>query len=150
MRLFLEALKNALIDLSPEEVMGALILALALALVPAGIMNLRRRRREAPDFLATLCALLVPCLIVAMVLGNGYGRYLRQTVPLEPNHRMNLVGLPVHQRPFGPPVYVGPGSPSRGFGVGNPLVVQLFAIADADQDGRLSPDEAARLIERAD
>ena len=50
--------------------------------------------------------------------------------------------------PDGPGPGPGPGGPPGGFGPGTFLAPQVVELADADKDGRVSPEEASRAAER--
>lgn len=143
MQLFLESVKDALIELAPEELIGALLIALNLALIPSGIATWRRRK--GPDSLAFLSGLMYPGLIAAMVVGIGYGKYARTVRLVGPNDGHYRI------RPAGPgspgPLIPGehPGM-SGGLDFSNRFAVQFFAGADADHDSRLTPDEVAQFF----
>ena len=49
---------------------------------------------------------------------------------------------------LGPPPGVGPDGPGGDFGPGTMLAPRILAAVDADKDGRVAPDEAARGAER--
>ena len=67
-----------------------------------------------------------------------------------------LLGAIKHQDPGGPPPGpdgppgedAGPDGPPPGFGPGMFLAPRIMEEADADKDGHLSPEEAARAAER--
>src|SRR3954452_13392605 len=105
MRLFLETVKNALIERAPEELIGAVLIALYLALIPAGIAAWRRRK--APDSPVVLGGLVFPCLLAAMILGLGYGYYTRAIRRVGPNDG-HFRPSPAGFSPSGPPAFGAP------------------------------------------
>ena len=147
MRLFLESVKDALIERAPEELIGAVLMALYLALIPAGIAAWRRRK--APDSPVVLGGLVFPCLLAAMILGLSYDNYtraIRRVGPNDGHYRVSPAGLIPFSRPaFGTP------TDARALGAAGDLVLsRLFGSADADHDGRLTPEEAAGFVARLD
>jgi hypothetical protein len=70
MAAYFEALENAIVDRSPDELVGAVIIALALSLAFAGLYCLGRRK--ARDELVSIIALMIVANLVSMAVGAGY------------------------------------------------------------------------------
>jgi hypothetical protein len=141
---FLESLSDAILSRSSEELIGALFIAAAAAAVVAGLYALGRRKSSpSPSFVGGLSlAAGASC----MALAAGYIEYAETDWTLGP-----VANHPAPARwPAGGPGRAPlppPGSLSRaGWSSGFHVVV----AADENRDGRLTPEEVARLVRDAD
>src|SRR5437588_121492 len=94
------------------------------------------RRTIAPSLLIAGAVALAPGLIAGASAQDEGKPAAKAAQPPGPGGR---------GRPGGPG---GPGGPPGGFGPGNFLTPQILRGADADEDGRLSPEEAREAAER--
>jgi hypothetical protein len=144
---------DAFIDRSPGDLIGAVMIALTLALAMTGLYALLRRRKPTSEPLTGLIVLMLVANVASMALAGGY---LTKTWKAER-------GVPGGEKPttawwpppggFKPGVAGQSGSPGGPPGspwCGDPNVGQVFAVADLDKDGRLTPDEVAQFVRMAD
>jgi hypothetical protein len=149
---------DAFLDRSPGDLIGAVMIALVLALAMTGLYALMRWRKPTGEPLTGLIALMLVANVASMALAAGYltkgwkaegnasGGTKATTTAWWPPPGGFKPGVPGHtDSPGGPPVSLGPGP----FG-GPAQIVQVFAVADLDKDGRLTPDEVARFVQMAD
>ncbi len=123
---------DALIDRTQDEWIGALMIALALALAAQIVFRLVRRRVSDPLLLVT--GVVLASNVVAMMLVASYVGWVMSATPRD---------IPVRPRmSFGEP-----GRPRGGGGL--LLAWRLLRQGDTDHDGRLSADEAAALVHAA-
>ena len=139
---FLESIPDAILNRSPEELIGAMLIAALIGIVMASLYALNRRKSPpSPTFVGVL-ALVAGASGMALAAGffergetgsmAGWPKTLRSPRPLGGTGGR---GMP-------PPwLFSGPGW-SSGF--------HVVLAADGDRDGRLTPDEAARLVRKAD
>jgi hypothetical protein len=141
---FLGSVADGVLDRSAEELIGAIFVAAAVALVMAGLYWLgRRKAMESPSFVGALAfAAGVACM--AVVLGHieqtaasqVSGTGLFAPFPPKPTRGpINLAKQPL------PPAFYGAGW-SSGF--------HVVLAADEDHNGRLTRDEVDRLVQKAD
>ncbi|WP_435021340.1 hypothetical protein TA3x_002321 [Tundrisphaera sp. TA3] len=116
----LRSIYDVILDRSPEEVLGAIAIAVALSIVLSGVFALFRRKVE--DRVLLVIALMILACVTSMGFGAGYVMaYKDRSMRSRPGEG------------FGPPGRSGPpGSVSR-----------ALKRADADGDGRISEGEAA-------
>ena len=128
---FLEAVINAMLDRSPEEWIGAILVALFLALALSGAHTVCHR--WAKDSTMPLVVLAILFNLVAMLFAVGYMQ-----------HRGRFGAGPVSRTmsPFSGRRFGGPGSFTA------MLAERIFDDADADHDGSLSTDEAVAATTR--
>ena len=140
---FLKSLFDAIVERSPEELIGALLIATAIAIVMAGLYALGRRKSSpSPSFVG---GLLLFTGSLCMALTAGYIEYAEtdwnsESVTSQPGPARWLPGGP---RPATPPPWAFPGA---GWSSGYHVIV----AADENHDGLLTKDEAASLVQKAD
>ena len=127
---FWEGLKNVLIDRSAQELIVALTIALALSLVVTGLYNLGRRKIH--DGVMLMTGLVLMACIVSMLLAAGF---------LTRSRNVYLRSIERDAATRGMRVRPGPG-------IELPLARWIFDLADRDQDGSLSDEEAADAASR--
>src|SRR5919199_471976 len=115
-----------LLDRSPEELIAAGLAALALALAAAALHALARRKLH-DSFLITTVTAFLACLL-AMIGAAGFAAQATR-------------GQAGAAYSFDHP-------PPGGFGPGLTWGPRILQAADADRDGRLSPQEAADAAAR--
>lgn len=137
---YLGSISDAILNRSAAELIGALIIALAVAIVVAGLYVLGRRKSSpSPTFVGGL-ALVAGAL--CMALAAGYIQYLETDwISGTAKQQPAQVRWPV----------IGPGQgmqslPGMGWSSGFHVVV----AADENRDGRLTPEEMAELVRKAD
>lgn len=137
---FLESLSDAVLDRSPEELIGALLIAATAAVVTAGLYALRRgKSNPSPTFVGGLSlAAGVSC----MVLAAGYIEYAWTSGSAK--------FLAPRRWPPGGPGRVTLPPPWNFPGAGWSSGFHVVVAADENRDGRLTQDEVARLVRRAD
>ncbi len=116
---YFASMGNAVVDRSPDELIGAIVIALALALAMAGLYSMGRRK--VTENLMPMVVLMIVANLVSMTVGAGYLAHARKkhlgvTLPL------SLNSPAVSERM---------------------LIDAIFRDADEDQDGLLSGEEAA-------
>jgi hypothetical protein len=135
MREYFETIYEAVTDVSPNEIMGALLVGLVIGLVGSGLCMLGRKWKRDP--FPWLCGLILLVSAGSMALGMGHARF-RVTAGIRalgwtsssPRSTADIRG----GHPPGPP----------------PFGKELLGVADADNDGRLTPEEVTRFIEKID
>jgi hypothetical protein len=140
---YLTSIADAVVDRSPETLIGALLVATAIALVMAGLYALRRRKAPcSPTFVGLLAfASGVSC----MALGAGYIEYKAQEMKSVPKGTPPVfAGWP------GPPPQNPPQGPWGLYGAGWSSGFHTVVAADENRDGRLTLEELTLLIRRAD
>lgn len=136
---------NALLDLSADVLLGALLLAAILAMTVAGLFALlRQRTADAPGLVGGM--VLVACTL-SMTLALGYSHERHQAgpndPPLPPSFPIN------HGGPrSGPPGYgQGPGfGPLHPMYMGSFLSQLVMDAYDLDHNGLLTQEEAAGAL----
>jgi hypothetical protein len=137
---FLRSTFDAVLNRSAEELIGALFITLAVAIVVAGLYALGRRKSSpSPTFVGGLA---LGAGALCMALAAGYIEYVEtdRLFGSGPNRP-----APVRRRPGGTGQVIPP--PPRGFWSSGFHVV---VAADENRDGRLTPEEVARLVRKAD
>jgi hypothetical protein len=141
---FLESISDAMISRSPDELVGAVLVAAAVAIVVAALYALGRRKSSpSPTFVGGLCfAAGASC----MVLAAGYIDYAEPdlssgSVTVRAARRSWHWGASPSESSVQPQSYRGPGW-SSGF--------HIVVAADLDRDGRLTADEVAQFVRKAD
>ena len=119
---WVHSIYDVVLDRSPEELLGAIGVAVALSMLFAGVFALLRRKVE--DRVLLVIALMIVASVASMGLGAGY-------VTAGKKHGPRL--------PFG----TEEGSWVR-YSAPLNLSPRLMARCDADGDGRLSPTEASQ------
>jgi hypothetical protein len=141
---FLESIYNAILNRSPEELIGALIVAAAVAIALAGGFALRRRKTSpSPTFVGSL-ALVAG--IACMALTAGYIEYAQT----DWNSGLGVARASSSMRPPGGPGWPTSPGPWGTYGAGWSSGFHVVVAADEDGDGRLGVDEVTRLVLRAD
>lgn len=124
-----EAVQNALIDRSAQELIGAMAVALILSLIVTGLYNLGRRKIQDGVMLMTVLVLLA--CVVAMTLTAGFFTRRRDGSLRRTGPAAGFYGHPWAE-------------PDRA----SMLAQWLLERADRDRDGRLSEEEAAGAAAR--
>jgi hypothetical protein len=119
---YLNRLGNAIVDRSPEELIGAVAVALTISLAMAGLYCIGRRKIT--ENLLPMIVLMIVANLVSMAVGMGYFRVAHK--------KMGYVERELQRRPPG-----GPG------GSAEVAARWIFRTADSDHDGRLSEEEAS-------
>ena len=141
MNQYLRCIYEELIELSTDELITAIMIGLVLATALTGLYALARRK--ASDRLTLMIGLMILASIASMTLAIGYVRYRQESMSF-----INQVQA-THPGPGGPPPGAsGHRGPPVGPDLGRVLAERFIGSADADADGRLSPEEAARAAER--
>ena len=117
---YLDSLGNAVIDRSPAELIAAVIIALGLSLVLAGLDFLGRRKVR--DALMPMIVLLIVANLASMAIAAGYFAYMGR---LRGSSWMNKTP---------------PGVPGADPGL---MARRIFRAADKNRDGLLSTEEAS-------
>lgn len=146
---FLGSTTNVIVDRTPDELIGAVLLAVIVALVVTGLYRVGRRKTKSDDNAVLITSLVLFANLVTMALAAGYVIHVRKNFGLsEPSRQSGMAfrGEPIagHQGSFvirGAPPSIAPGPPP---------VFSIVEAADTDQDGRLSPDEAAFFVRTLD
>ena len=141
---FVESISDAILNCSPEELIGALIIAATVALVVAGFYALRRRKSSpSPTFVGSLgLAAAASC----MALSAGYIEYAETNRTSGSGWRDPAAP----KSPPGVPRQIKPPSPRSSFGPGWSAGFHVVVAADENRDGRLTPEEVVRLVKEAD
>jgi hypothetical protein len=127
---FFVSLGNAVVDRSPDELIGAVIVAFALSLAMAGVFCVGRR--SARENVMPVIVLVLVANLVSMAVGAGYLAHLRGKRGEQTNgsRQTTVVGHEVM------------------------WTEAIFQAADVNRDGRLSSEEAslaaAAFVRRAD
>jgi len=140
---FLESTSDAILNRSPQELIGALLIAAAVAIVVAGLYALGLRKSSpSPSFVGGLG---LTAGAVCMALAAGYIEYAETDWTL----RSAVSHPPPPRSTPGGPGRAGP-SPWGSFGPGWSSGFRFVVAADENRDGRLTPEEVARLVRKAD
>ena len=140
---YLQSLTDAVLDRTTEELLGAVMIALALALALAGLYALGRRKLKDPIMLMT--GLMLFANLASMVVAAAYVVKARKDITSDGRNaafpplagHLGHGGPPSnHGRPDGPP--------------GSAVAFGIVKTADTNNDGKLSPDEAAAFVRLAD
>lgn len=122
-----QAVFRSVIDVSPREAIGALMVGFALALAASGACALLRKRASDPFPMS--CGLTLVACVLSMAFGLGHAGSRR-------DRSVNSVAST---------------NPKQGWRVLPPPIGRLLlADADLDGDGRLTPEEAAQFVKKAD
>ncbi len=130
MRQFVVSVGSAVAARTPEELIGAILLALGVSLAVAGLYALRRGK--AADLPPLLVGLMLVGNVGSMIFAAAWLDVAR-TAPAMSTRPSNIIGPPPGWHP-------GPAAPGH----------MIFHAADADGDGQLTPAEAARFAQIAD
>lgn len=141
---FLNSMADVVLDRSPEVLVGALMAATALAVIMAAIYALGQRKL--PGSSTLVGALVFGSSLLSMALAAGYfehaaGRRVYGSGAVPPGFpAWPPAGAPRHftMRP--------PGMSGAGWSSGFHVVI----AADEDHNGRVTADELARLVRKAD
>ncbi len=133
---------DSLLDLSADELLGALLVCAVMAMILAGVFALARKRTaDSPGLVAGL--VLAAC-VVSMTLSLGYStRRIQEQVPNSPNE-------PSRPQPRAP----GPSAwtrmpmffPRPSMHMGSLLSRMIMDAFDADHDNHLTRDEVALAL----
>jgi hypothetical protein len=147
---------DVILDRPPGDLIGAGMIALTLALAMTGLYALRRKKTGEP--LIVLIVLMLCANVISMALVAGYlVKTWRSESGFSARTNRNTARRPApggldgpvrQEQPWGH--LGGSPPPPAGRGPGDPHIRQVFAVADADKDGRLTPDEAALFVKAAD
>ena len=138
---FLRVVYEGVIEFSADEMMGALMIGLAVALACYGICHVGRKLSTNP--LPLLCGLIFLVSTLSMAIGFGHSRS-------RPHGR--FASFSRSNQPAAPGGYPGPGRPRDPHGTpieGRPIGRGLLHRADMNQDGQLTPEEAAEFVRKA-
>jgi hypothetical protein len=116
---FLDALTNVIVDRSADELIGAVIVALGLALAFTGLDFISRR--NARESRMPMIVIMIAANLVSMAFAAGYVAYLRKSRGASASERNQMASLRLE------PV----------------LAESIFRAADKNVDGQLSSEEAA-------
>jgi hypothetical protein len=130
---FLDSVGNAVLDRSPDELIVALFVAGALALILTGLFILGRRKVRSHATFAG--GLILVASILSMV---GAAGYVDSRTGVSRDRRRS-------DRPNSVPVR----EPRRA-GASWTSGLHMVTVADSDRDGRLTPEEVARFVREAD
>ena len=136
------AVSDFLLDRSPRDVVAGVLLAMVVSGALTGLFALVRRRSSEPLVLLLglgILANLVATLTESATSSTSEGRLIGRSSSRPPRWAGPPPADPV-LRPLAPP-------PHWTHGFSAPVLVEK---ADADRDGRLSPEEAARFLRAAD
>jgi hypothetical protein len=146
MREYLSAFYEGSTEISPDEIIGALAIGLALAMACSGLCLLGRKRSS--NVFPVFCGLIFGVSVISMVVGIGHARFKymgsgKHTTSAHPIHN----GSPFFN---GRPPLGWPGPPPGGHPPRHFLGRTLLHEADANKDGQLTPEEAAQYIREVD
>ena len=119
---YLNLMGNAIVDRSPDELIGAVAIALIIALAMAGLYSIGRRKIT--ENLMPMIVLMIIANLISMAIGVGYFQLAHRRMGYTP-HR------PVRRLPDGPD------------GVSEFIVQWIFREADRNHDERISGEEAS-------
>lgn len=149
---FFTSVQNMVIDRSTDELIGALMVALGLSLTMTGIYALGRRKVSDASVLMSVLMLLANAASMALAAGYVFHAERGGVVVAQRGASQPMAWQPTPYGPHHGP-YAGPRGlwtyPS-GFHREGPPPPQIFEAADTDHDGRLTPEEAALFVEKAD
>jgi hypothetical protein len=147
----IRSIYDAVVDKSPEELIGAVMVALAMSLTMTGLYALGRRKVS--DTLPLVTGLMVVVCVVSMALAAGSALHARRAgfgIAGATAWSPKVGPFPPGFRPGGPPGPVPPWFRPGGFAFGWPPSQSFIKALDADRDGRVTPEEAARFVRSAD
>ncbi len=145
---FHESLLNALLELSPDVMIAGVVLALLFSLTTAHLYAFWRKRKPPQDSTSVLSGVMLVPVLVAMILCMGYERYRvdqRQNAQIEAARMSTLMGEPSPRFDGDRPHRAW--LEDRGH---KPPTQAFFKVADTNNDGQLSPEEAAQFVRSAD
>ena len=128
MRLYLQAVCQTIVKVSSHELAGGLLVGLILSLAASGIWMLVRKKLADP--LPALCGLILAVSGLSMAFGLGHSHYQAEILKYPP-----WASGPNPRGDAPPPASLGR---------------RLLQDADANRDGRLTPEEAAQFVRDAD
>jgi hypothetical protein len=142
---FLESVANALVDRSPEQLFGAVMVAAAVAVVMVCVFALLRR--SVPPSATLVGGLVLAAGVICMTVTVGYIEYTERILS---NRKLGTLppafpGWPTH----GQGGSAHSGSPGRATPFRSPGF-HVIIPADEDRDGRVTADELAHLVRKAD
>jgi hypothetical protein len=137
---YFDAFYEGSTEISPDEIIGALAIGLALAMACSGLCILGRKR--AANVFPVFCGLIFAVSAISMVVGIGHARY-KYVGPGKRTLSTSSYPNALHHAGWPGPPHAGP--PMR-----RHLGRALLHEADANKDGRLTPEEAADYIREAD
>jgi hypothetical protein len=127
---FFVALGNAIVDRSADELIGAVIVAMGLSLAFAGLDFIARRKMQ--ENRMPMIVLMIGANLVSMAFAAGYIVHHRKARGASASERNQLASARLE------PI----------------LVESIFRVADKNDDGQLSTEEAAvaaaEFVRRAD
>jgi hypothetical protein len=141
---FIDSIPDAILDRSPEELIGALLIAGAIAIVAAGLYALNRRKSIPSPSIVGALSLAAGASCTALAAGYIEHAETNRTSGSAANHPAP------ERRPPGGPGRVTPPPPWNFSGSGWSSGFHIVVAADENRDGRLTPEEAARLVRKAD
>jgi hypothetical protein len=125
---------------------GALVIGFVLALALSGLYTLWRRKASDPFTLMT--GLMVVGMTASMALTIGYAR--EKYGPVLGSRVMRSFAASVRPPQGGKFGQAGPWQPGSGAPHLDFLGSLLLKVADTDQDGHLTPEEAASFVRTVD
>jgi hypothetical protein len=130
---YLNLLGNAIVDRSPEELIGAVAIALTISLAMAGIYCIGQRK--VTENLLPMIVLMIIANLLSMAVGAGHFQQARKKIGYVEN-------TPIRRPPDGPG------------GLNEFMVEWIFREADRNHDQRISGEEAsvaaAEFLRRVD
>ncbi len=127
---YMKSVYDVILDRSPEGLIGAILIALVLSLVVAGVFALLRTRVS--DASVLLTCLVLTANVLAMTLAAGYVQFASSR-----GRGLDSRAASREDRFLPGAVWRGPGLASR-----------ILAAADSNGDRLLSHDEAVAFTER--
>jgi EF hand len=141
---FLECIADAFLDSTAEELIGAMLIVVGIAVLMSALCVLRSRKASpSPTFVG---GLVLGAGASCMVLATGYFRYA-ETVRI-PGPASHLPFIP--KRPIGGLLPDPPPPPRHNLGIGWSSGVQIVLAVDENHDGRITVEEASQLVRKAD
>jgi hypothetical protein len=141
---FFQAVSEAIMARTSRELVGAMFIATALALVLSLVYKLARRKVADTSMVVVGVAIIANAAGMITALGYIQSRgpffaYDGPSIPRQIRSDYAKTGHPINKAMRGSPEWFGP---SAGFHM-------LFA-ADTNRDGRLTPEEVAEFVRTAD
>ncbi len=127
---FFTHLYDSLVDLSPDDLIGAIAIGLALSMACSGLCLLAQKKAACP--FSPVCGVVFAVVAASLAIGLGHGR-------------QKYAG----PRPDGPTLHQ-PDPRLVGQGMSRRPGRHWLQEADVDHDGHLTPEEAARFVREAD
>lgn len=134
---FLTTVADTVIDRSPEELIGAIVVALGLSMAVSGFYT--RGRRKIGDQFMLMNGLVLVANVAAMAFAVGYLAY-QQKVDEFPEGKLATAASCSN-----PSFLLGHTPGAESF-----LAPWVVGLADANKDGRVTPEEAAQFVKEAD